>query len=413
MASVLAELRAKKHAWDGQVLQTADDRFSPSRDSLDSGFDSSFPASPDSIAALLPVDLSLDGPPVLDKCPLLMPALLEENVDDEEDDEPARKMPRLLPMDAEEDEEEEEEEEEVDVTGWSADCPTLEPSTSPRSIPEVDEQPQPETAAVPPTPEQPIGSEVAAKPVKRVRLVTPDQTNEKLDDPYASAFKPRHCCAWADCEQQFFDVNDLFDHTTAVHLEHLRPNCSKAESRPTARNGRSTEDKENEDRFQCQWRDCEMSLKRGTPDKKFDWLRSHFRARHAPKAQPIRCLMDGCPIRFQTEKALHAHLLHSHDDRRPSRKAQPTPPQTTSCFGYAPPVRSESYGKYDFMDKHTFNLITQRVEEFYARAANPPKDEPSAVCADQPPVFALPSMTEKKTVAVLRKLFPKRIKCVK
>lgn len=47
----------------------------------------------------------------------------------------------------------------------------------------------------------------------------------------------------------------------------------------------------------------------------FDWLKNHFRTKHVPKAQPLKCLMNGCPIRFQNEKALNAHLLNSHDDK--------------------------------------------------------------------------------------------------
>ncbi|KAI6197080.1 C2H2-type domain-containing protein [Aphelenchoides besseyi] len=394
MAIVVDMRNAKKHTWDGRVISTtADDRFSPSRDSLDSGFDSSFPASPDSQAALVPVELPLDAPPQLDKCPSLLPSVIE---DVEEDDEPVCKMPRLLPMGEE---------------PASSSSEGIEHST-PRSVPEADEEPQPETAAVS---SAIVEDDVFAKPTKRVRVITPTDSTD-LQNPYSTAFKPRHCCHWADCDEQFFDINELFDHAMSAHLDELRPSssgCMKSASNTVQRKMRPARDeqKENDNAFQCLWVDCEMSLKRGTAEKKYEWLRSHFRARHASKAQPFRCLMAGCPIRFSTEKALHAHLLSSHDDRRTTRKAQPTVVKSISCINYTLPVRSESYGVYDFMDKRTFNMIGQKVEAFYAEENS--KAEAISYEESIDSVKLIPRMKQTETIRCLRELFPKRIENIK
>lgn len=53
------------------------------------------------------------------------------------------------------------------------------------------------------------------------------------------------------------------------------------------------------------------------PVFQFEWLCGHFRARHAPKAQPLRCLISECTTRFSNQKALIAHLRNSHDDDKP------------------------------------------------------------------------------------------------
>ncbi|KAI6186206.1 Zinc finger protein jing [Aphelenchoides besseyi] len=385
----IVELRnAKKHAWDGRVdSTTADDRFSPSRDSLDSGFESSFPASPDSQAALVPVELPLDAPPQLDKCPSLLPTVIE-NV--EEDDEPACKMPRLLPMGEE-----------------PTSLDNISDSTSP-TVPDADEEPQPEATAI-------VEDQVFAKPTKKVRVITPTDSTD-LHNPYSSAFKPRHCCRWADCDVQFFDINELYDHAMSAHLDELRPSASgstKMENGAVEPKVRPTRDdqKENDNTFECLWVDCEMSLKRGTAEKKYEWLRSHFRARHASKAQPFRCLMSGCPIRFSSEKALHAHLLSAHDDRRTNRKVQPTMVKSISCFDYTLPVRSESYGVYDFLDQHTLNLIGQKVEAFYAEETS--KSVANTENNQIVSVELIPRMKQTETIRCLRQLFPKRIEKAK
>jgi hypothetical protein len=275
---------AKKHNWQGEVIE---DRSSPSRFSLDSGF-SSFPASPSTNG-------SLDAPPPLIKCEYfdetqsqedLPPPLLVNCALYEENEEPVYKMPRLTAIGNEDKEE------------------------STIQLDSLLNVPKKEAASIP-SYEEPI-----IKSAKRVRISTPEEAVKENDDPYAKCLKPQHPCKWAECTQEFFDVNDLYDHTVEKHFCSLKPSASSTSTNQRIRVVR--DDKEElatEKKYRCQWRECDMSLKRGTAEKKFEWLQTHFRTRHAPKSQPFKCLMSNCPIRFQNEKALHVHLLHSHDNR--------------------------------------------------------------------------------------------------
>jgi len=391
---------AKKHTWKGDVV-SQEDRFSPSRDSLDSGF-SSFPASPNSsssntadappqLVKFYNTDSKDDSPPKLVNCSLFNTAT---DVLTEDEDEPTCKMPRLVAIDEESDNE------------------LIEESTIlSLSVPEKEEEePKPETANIPTT-EEPTKVKSSGR---RVRIATPNEEVDENEDPYAKCYKPQHPCQWADCSEEFFDVNDLYDHAMEQHLQLLRPSDSLSTS--SGRRELSTqddkEDDESEQKYRCQWLDCGMSLRRGTEEKKFDWLMNHhFRARHAPKAQPLKCLIKGCPIRFQNVKTLNAHLLNSHDDR-PVRKTQQPVVKQISCYDYALPVRTETYGVFDFFDKYTFDLIGKKVEQYYTES-NEQIDNVNnieTIKVDEKPIQQIiPSMPRKKTVTVLRKLFARRL----
>lgn len=241
--------QAKKHTWNGKVVQTQDDRLSPSRESLDSGF-GSFPASPNS-------STNADGPPALTKCCDYFnsqadtpPTLINCSVY-ESDDEPVFKMPRLFAIGEEEDEEDE------------ISQPTS-PISPPLSVPEKEvEEPKPETASIP------IDSTTTLK--KRVRITTPEEVDENVD-LYEKYSKPQHPCLWANCSDEFFDVNDLYDHTMEQHFHALQPSTSSLPSTSTAQRRMAVrDDKEelaSEKKYRCQWGDCEQSLRRGAADKK-------------------------------------------------------------------------------------------------------------------------------------------------
>lgn len=259
---------AKKHTWKGDiVVSTQEDRSSPSRDSLDSGF-SSFPASPSNNALI-------DAPPQLINCslynnqlqedappPLLNCALYNNQLQDDED-EPVCKMPRLVPIDEEE-----------------LECEQIEsPASSPLSIPEKEwEKPKPEAASIPQVQEESTSTKQTQK--RRVRISTPDEVADENEDPYAKCMKPQHPCLWANCTEEFYAVNDLYDHTMEQHFCSLRPSGSSSTSTIATSNQRKRiirDDKEelaSEKKYRCQWRDCEMSLRRGTPEKKVSILQS-------------------------------------------------------------------------------------------------------------------------------------------
>lgn len=233
-----------------------EDRFSPSRDcdSHDSGF-GSFPASPSSTNTAVDAlpshhypQLSEDAPPILVDCTLY------NTYSDVVDDEPACKMPRLLPKG---EEEEEEYVKEIDQIST--------PTSPPLIVPEKDESNKSEQDAK--------AAEVKSVG-KRVRITTPDEN----EDPYAKCLKPQHPCRWDACQEEFFDVNDLYDHTKEKHFPSLQPSSSSVVS-PVSSTSASQDrrklqpdsDKEelaSENKYRCQWRGCTMSLKRGTAEKK-------------------------------------------------------------------------------------------------------------------------------------------------
>jgi hypothetical protein len=241
--------QVKKHTWNGKVVQTQEDRLSPSRESLDSGF-GSFPASPNSLSNSV-----VDAPPALTKCcdyfdsqddapPTLDNCALYDN-----DEEPVFKMPRLFAIGEEQDEENEL-------------CQPSTPKSPPLSVPEKElEEPKPETASIP----------IEPTLKKRVRIATPEGVEDENLDPYVKYARPQNSCQWDDCSAEFFDVNDLYDHTLEKHFHSLQPSTSSADTSANQRRMAVRDDKEelaSEKKYRCKWGDCEQSLRRGTPDKK-------------------------------------------------------------------------------------------------------------------------------------------------
>lgn len=50
----------------------------------------------------------------------------------------------------------------------------------------------------------------------------------------------------------------------------------------------------------------------------FVWLEEHFTTRHAGKAQPYMCLIEGCALRFTLKRSLEEHLRTGHEKSRGS-----------------------------------------------------------------------------------------------
>ncbi|VDK77463.1 unnamed protein product [Litomosoides sigmodontis] len=122
-------------------------------------------------------------------------------------------------------------------------------------------------------------------------------------------------CRWKNCTERFACDNDLYDHVVKDHLELLRPSaclddnndnnsdCCNSQSQTTDRLKN----------LMCQWGNCKMGLSRGDFQKQFLWLEEHFRTRHAGKAQPYMCLMEGCSLRFTLKRSLEEHLRTGHE----------------------------------------------------------------------------------------------------
>lgn len=57
-----------------------------------------------------------------------------------------------------------------------------------------------------------------------------------------------------------------------------------------------------------------MRLQRGdSTEKRYAWLEEHFATRHAGRALPYPCLIDGCSLRFSFKRSLEDHLRGGHD----------------------------------------------------------------------------------------------------
>ncbi|VDM46348.1 unnamed protein product [Toxocara canis] len=121
-----------------------------------------------------------------------------------------------------------------------------------------------------------------------------------IDEPSLTSRQERlrSECHWDKCTNRFRCDNDMYDHVVKNHLEPLRPpDCLS----PTSR-GRCSP-KSRLKNLACKWGDCKMFL----------WLEDHFATRHAGKAQPYRCLIEGCSLRFTLKRALEDHLRSGHE----------------------------------------------------------------------------------------------------
>uniref|UniRef100_A0A915DK50 C2H2-type domain-containing protein n=1 Tax=Ditylenchus dipsaci TaxID=166011 RepID=A0A915DK50_9BILA len=153
------------------------------------------------------------------------------------------------------------------------------------------------------------------KPLKElsVPLPEPEPRIEESCNPSTSTaltmptedYRGQFACGWATCQACLATDNELFDHVVKDHLEKLRPvvvpadeqktpqasststrlsrrrHSSNANSAGSTQKGKNNKEKEKEDKFRCNWKDCEMFLQRGDNQKQFDWLLDHYTTRHA------------------------------------------------------------------------------------------------------------------------------------
>ncbi|MFH4974867.1 hypothetical protein AB6A40_001576 [Gnathostoma spinigerum] len=130
-----------------------------------------------------------------------------------------------------------------------------------------------------------------------------------------SSTRPLRCrCFWDQCQSRSKCENDLYDHVIKEHIERL---CVADVLSPKGKGRFSPRIRTRS--IECRWGDCEMRMSRGNPEKQVAWLKDHYTTRHAGKAQPFRCLIDGCNHRFTLKRSLEDHLRCGHEKAKVKR----------------------------------------------------------------------------------------------
>ncbi|KHN85327.1 Zinc finger protein jing [Toxocara canis] len=189
-----------------------------------------------------------------------------------------------------------------------------------------------------------------------------------IDEPSLTSRQERlrSECHWDKCTNRFRCDNDMYDHVVKNHLEPLRPpDCLS----PTSR-GRCSP-KSRLKNLACKWGDCKMVMSRGDIKKQFLWLEDHFATRHAGKAQPYRCLIEGCSLRFTLKRALEDHLRSGHEKAKEKRThaEEGDLGKPKSCFQWTPLPYYPPCENRDFLDRATEEWIIMRLRE-YERTSN-------------------------------------------
>lgn len=172
-------------------------------------------------------------------------------------------------------------------------------------------------------------------------------------------------CLWDHCGQQFNTEMDLFEHVMQSHFECLDP-LEDANTVKRNRNGTKARSKN----LLCKWDSCEMGLSRGDLKKQFVWLREHFLTRHFRKAKPYCCLIDGCSARFSFKRALEDHLQTGHDKVKRTDVGRKKKPKVESCLEWTPLPYYPPDPKNDFLDKATIEFMVMRLRK-YERIEHP------------------------------------------
>lgn len=170
----------------------------------------------------------------------------------------------------------------------------------------------------------------------------------------------RSHCHWDGCGERFACDNDLYDHVIKSHLEQLRPpECLSPGSK-----GRSSP-KNRARNLMCRWGDCKMGMSRGDAKKQFIWLEDHFTTRHAGKAQPYPCLIEGCSQRFTLKRALEDHLRSGHEkakSKRPHSEEDDIQKRKKCCLEWTALPYYPPDPKNDFLDTATEEWIIMRLK---------------------------------------------------
>uniref|UniRef100_A0AC34R061 C2H2-type domain-containing protein n=1 Tax=Panagrolaimus sp. JU765 TaxID=591449 RepID=A0AC34R061_9BILA len=163
-------------------------------------------------------------------------------------------------------------------------------------------------------------------------------------------------CAWDSCDKKYEYENDVYDHVINEHVSNLYPKSPKENT--------------NNESLVCQWDECEMTMTRGDPIKKYDWLVSHI-SKHLPTAQPHKCIFDGCQQRFKTSTQMASHVRNSHREgseiptkqRKIVEKALSKTDEAKvvekkeSAFGYFRGEKIPQNQIYDNIDGKTFDWL--------------------------------------------------------
>ncbi|CAG9534738.1 unnamed protein product [Cercopithifilaria johnstoni] len=180
-------------------------------------------------------------------------------------------------------------------------------------------------------------------------------------------------CRWKSCTERFACDNDLYDHVVKDHLELLRPSAHLDGNSDSNSGGGSLQSQTTGrlKNLMCQWGNCKMGLSRGDFQKQFIWLEEHFTTRHAGKAQPYMCLIEGCSSRFTLKRSLEEHLRTGHEKVKAKRPHNEEGELTRikSCYQWTPLPYYIPSEKNDFLDLATEEWIVMRLRQ-YERTSN-------------------------------------------
>ncbi|VDO44731.1 unnamed protein product [Brugia timori] len=100
-----------------------------------------------------------------------------------------------------------------------------------------------------------------------------------------------------------------------------------------------------------------MGLSRGDFQKQFVWLEEHFTTRHAGKAQPYMCLIEGCSLRFTLKRSLEEHLRTGHEKVKAKRchTEEGELSKVKSCYQWTPLPY--------YIPSNTFCLISTHLQK--------------------------------------------------
>uniref|UniRef100_A0A183BML4 C2H2-type domain-containing protein n=1 Tax=Globodera pallida TaxID=36090 RepID=A0A183BML4_GLOPA len=136
-------------------------------------------------------------------------------------------------------------------------------------------------------------------------------------------------CEWAECDHEFANDNQLYDHIRITHIGELNANKNEMNVKNCGEHYYCIDDAAaaaDTSRFACKWKNCDHSPRRGDAQRKFDWLLNHIFVWHLPKAETHICVFVECKMRFKKLTALTAHLHTVHAERlTPKKRGQKRP----------------------------------------------------------------------------------------
>uniref|UniRef100_A0A8R1HJI4 C2H2-type domain-containing protein n=1 Tax=Caenorhabditis japonica TaxID=281687 RepID=A0A8R1HJI4_CAEJA len=114
----------------------------------------------------------------------------------------------------------------------------------------------------------------------------------------ASESIKKKTCEWRGCKisrtVSFKTIEDVLEHVILEHIPKI------------------VEDEDGEEMVVCEWQHCEMGTTRGCLEKKTDWMKNHFKTRHAKTAKTFKCLFKGCKVIRGTSQEIETHVRTCH-----------------------------------------------------------------------------------------------------